>query len=67
MAIYEYECKTHGRFELTRPMAESDELGECPECKSPSERIRFEGQSLAHQYKGLWFTNNGGYSIGDSA
>jgi putative FmdB family regulatory protein len=65
MAIYTYECKEHGRFELTRPMAESDEDGKCPKCETMCERIRFVDATIAHDYKGLWYKNNRGYAIGD--
>ena len=66
MAIYTYECKEHGRFELTRPMAESDEDGKCPKCEAMCERIRFVDATIAHDYKGLWMKNHGGYSPADS-
>lgn len=65
MAIYCYTCPIHGDFELTRPMADSDELGACPECGRAVERDRFTKQNIAFDYKGLWMGNNGGYSIGD--
>ena len=65
MAIYSYDCPEHGRFELTRPMRESDEQGECPECHTLCDRIKFIDASIAYDYKGLWFTNHGGYSVMD--
>lgn len=65
MAIYTYECKEHGRFELTRPMAESDEDGACPKCQALSPRIKFTDATIAHDYKGLWMKNHGGYSVAD--
>ena len=65
MAIYTYECKEHGRFELTRPMAESDEQGECPQCGGFFDRIKFVDATIAHDYKGLWMKNHGGYSVAD--
>ena len=65
MAIYTYECAEHGRYELTRPMAESDEEGACPQCGNYNPRIKYVDATIAHDYKGLWFKNNGGYAIGD--
>lgn len=65
MAIYTYECEEHGKFELTRPMAESDEDGSCPVCSVPCPRIRFVDASIGHDYKGLWMKNHGGYSPAD--
>ncbi len=39
MPIYEYKCKKCGyKFELLRPMKESDELGRCPKCGELCER-----------------------------
>ena len=39
MPIYEFECTTHGTFELTRPMAQVREPAECPECGAPAKRL----------------------------
>ena len=65
MAIYTYECPTHGRFEKNRPMSESDEQGECPNCGYLYDRVKFVDASIAHDYKGLWMKNHGGYSVAD--
>ena len=65
MAIYSYDCEEHGRFEMTRPMAESDADGTCPKCSRVCTRIKFVDATVAHDYRGLWFSTNGGYSIGD--
>jgi putative FmdB family regulatory protein len=37
--VYEYECPVHQRFELLRPMSESDLPGICPACRVECERI----------------------------
>jgi hypothetical protein len=47
-------------------MAESDEDGKCPKCEAMCERIRFVDATIAHDYKGLWMKNHGGYSPADS-
>lgn len=65
MAIYSYDCPEHGRFEVTRPMAESDEQGACPKCEVLCDRVKFVDATIAHDYKGLWMTNHGGYSVMD--
>jgi putative FmdB family regulatory protein len=37
--LYEYECQSHGRFEMARPVSECDETGNCPVCKTQCERV----------------------------
>jgi putative FmdB family regulatory protein len=39
MPLYEYECASHGVFELTRPMAEASLGASCPDCATPAPRI----------------------------
>lgn len=39
MPLYEYECSTHGVFELTRSMQESRLDASCPLCASAAPRI----------------------------
>jgi putative FmdB family regulatory protein len=65
MAIYSYDCQEHGRFEVSRPMAESDEQGACPACGLMWDRVKFVDVCIAHDYKGLWMKNHGGYSVVD--
>jgi putative FmdB family regulatory protein len=65
MAIYSYDCDKHGRFEMTRPMAESEEPANCPECGELFPRVKFVDATYGHDYKGLWMKNHGGYSVAD--
>ncbi len=39
MPIYEFECESHGAFELTRPMAQVRDPAKCPECGESSKRL----------------------------
>ena len=39
MPLYEYECREHGVFELSRPMADSSKSAECPWCATAAPRI----------------------------
>ena len=39
MPLYEYECKRHGAFELSRPMSESRNDARCPECRRACPRV----------------------------
>jgi putative FmdB family regulatory protein len=39
MPLYEYECESHGIFELVRSMTESSAPAECIACSAPSRRI----------------------------
>jgi putative FmdB family regulatory protein len=48
MPIYEYVCRKCGsKFELLRPMSQSEETGVCPTCGRPAERAisRFSCQA----------------------
>lgn len=38
MPVYEYECTTHGAFELMRPVAESSAKQKCPTCGAAAPR-----------------------------
>jgi putative FmdB family regulatory protein len=38
MPTYEYECQSHGSFDLYRPMRESEKPGHCPVCGGASAR-----------------------------
>jgi putative FmdB family regulatory protein len=39
MAIYEYCCQScNNKFEMKRPMSESDKDAECPACKGKAKR-----------------------------
>ena len=39
MPLYEYECVTHGVFELQRTVAEFATPADCPGCLQPAARI----------------------------
>lgn len=39
MPIYEFECRSHGVFELERPVSQAKGAGTCPECGVASARI----------------------------
>jgi putative FmdB family regulatory protein len=39
MPLYEYACRRHGEFELSRKMSESRLPVPCPSCRQPSVRI----------------------------
>lgn len=39
MAIYEYECEAHGRFEALRAMGLAAEPMTCPQCDAPAVRV----------------------------
>ena len=39
MPIYEYECASHGSFELELPMRSASSDGRCPECGESSRRL----------------------------
>lgn len=39
MPIYEYECRTHGVFELLKSVSEAYEAGACPRCAAPGQRL----------------------------
>jgi putative FmdB family regulatory protein len=37
--IYEYECRTHGVFELLKSVSQAYEAGLCPLCDTPGRRL----------------------------
>ena len=39
MPIYEFECPSHGTFELSRPMAAAREPAQCPDCGESAKRL----------------------------
>lgn len=39
MPIYEYECSSHGGFELELPMRAAGSDARCPDCGSSSRRL----------------------------
>lgn len=39
MAIYEYACTAHGRFEALRAMGSADAPMACPQCDAPAMRL----------------------------
>jgi len=40
MPTYDYECqKCHGRFDLTRPIAERNKRVRCPNCRAVAKRL----------------------------
>jgi len=40
MPIYEYQCSPcHLKFELMRPMGQSDSPAPCPRCQQPARRL----------------------------
>jgi putative FmdB family regulatory protein len=39
MPIYEYECESHGSFELQLPMREAGGGASCPDCGASSRRL----------------------------
>jgi putative FmdB family regulatory protein len=39
MPLYEYECRDHGVFEETRPIAQSTDDAACPACEHAAPRI----------------------------
>jgi len=39
MPLYEYDCRSHGVFELARPMEESAMGASCPWCQREAPRI----------------------------
>lgn len=47
MAVYEYLCDTCGPFTDIRPMAECDEPGCCPDCRSLAPRAFLSAPRLA--------------------
>jgi len=51
MALYNYECPTHGRFEAWRPMAEYDQPEPCPHCGELSPRGVSAPRSLQADYE----------------
>lgn len=38
MAVYDYQCRTCGPFTAIRPMAQSGDPCDCPDCGQPAER-----------------------------
>lgn len=39
MPTYEYECLTHGRYEMVRSYEDRDADKSCPTCGAPSRRV----------------------------
>jgi putative FmdB family regulatory protein len=39
MAIYEYRCGRHGRFDVSRPLGSAPETAACPVCANASGRV----------------------------
>jgi len=39
MPLYEYECDSHGVFELQRPLQQASAPAPCPECCAAAPRI----------------------------
>lgn len=39
MPTYEYECLTHGRYEMVRSYEDRDAERSCPTCGAPSRRV----------------------------
>jgi putative FmdB family regulatory protein len=39
VAIYEYQCEQHERFELHQPMGTATDSALCPQCGAPARRM----------------------------
>lgn len=39
MPVYEYECSSHGSFELELPMRAASSIASCPGCGASSRRL----------------------------
>lgn len=53
MAIYEYNCEAHGRFEALRTMAMAVEPMACPRCDRPAPRV-MSAPRLVTRGHGAW-------------
>lgn len=45
MPMYDYQCPTHGYFELKQSMKDHAQ-GECPDCGTPSPQVILKAPSL---------------------
>ena len=54
MPLYEYVCSECGcKFELLRPISQSNELAPCPSCHHEAERVLSHFTSLSKDSSGL--------------
>lgn len=57
MPLYDYECETHGQFEVTRSMTD-DSFQHCPACRRKAKRV-FSATPAIYRVGGFYSIDSG--------